>query len=342
MNKFFLYARFLLLEVPWNILQKHLLLMIATLFSMSLTYGYFSIEESIPLKILDSFLYAIFSIFILFTHEMGHYINARQYGVATTLPYFIPFPWISPFGTLGAFIRMKALPPDRRALFDISFWGPAMSFLWSIPVTLIGLNFSTIYQPPFYIEGYIVGNNGILFGSSILFDFLASLTLNQPDGTVVLLHPLAFAGWVGFFVTAINLFPIGQLDGGHIAYVFLGKRQKYIAYLFLAILIYLALEVSSGWTFWVIMLIALGIRHPPVRMIHPGFDLDKTRIRLGIASALIFLLCFIPEPVKPLRPEIDATETTNPVEDYGNGKFEKIRFNREDEKPARSPWKSSI
>jgi membrane-associated protease RseP (regulator of RpoE activity) len=282
--------------------RKHLIYLFLTLVSTTVTYYSFSSGITEASKIFSSLGYSIALIMILLSHEMGHYLHARKYSVTTTLPYFLPFPFLSPFGTLGAFIKMKTLPPNKRALFDISFWGPGMSFLVSLPFTILGLLFSTTAVSKYGADGFLVGKSGLVFGKSIIFDVLSRYLITLPEGHSIVLHPLAFAGWVGFFVTAINLFPIGQLDGGHIAYVFLGKRQKNIGYAFLAILIILAATVSTGWVLWIFLLIAMGIRHPVIRMQEPeSLPLDIQRARLGLSAAMIFIICFIPEPLKNLH-----------------------------------------
>jgi membrane-associated protease RseP (regulator of RpoE activity) len=311
-----------------EIWRKHIFLAVATFLSMTLTYYRFSYYPTGAEKLAGGILYTVVLVIILLSHEFGHYINAREYGVETTLPYFIPLPFLSPFGTLGAFIRMKSLPPDRRALFDISFWGPAMSFFTSLPAIVIGLYLSEKVPLNLNEPGVIIGDQPMIFGTSILFDLSIKLFTDIPEGYTLLLHPVAFAGWVGLFVTAINLFPIGQLDGGHIAYVFLGKRQVYIAYIFLGILIFLAVFVSPGWTFWVFMLIMMGLRHPPIRTTeHLGLvshisKIDKSRLRKGIFSIVIFIICFIPEPLKtPVKIDPQRTPAIKPGINKENFQF---------------------
>lgn len=309
-------------DIPAGVWRKHLFLFAATYISMTWTYYSYSLGGSILARLVDSFLYSSVLISILLAHELGHFIHARQYGVATTLPLFIPLPFFSPFGTLGAFIRMKSLPPDKRALFDISYWGPAMSFFTSIPAIVIGLLFSERVPLVTVKHGYLVGNSELMFGGSIIFDALARVLIQMPEDYTVLLHPVAFAGWVGLFVTAINLFPIGQLDGGHVAYVFLGKRQKYIAYLFFGILIFLALEVSPGWTFWIFMLFFMGLRHPNIRMLEAGIHLDKMRIRQGLLAGIFFIVCFIPEPIINFKiqsvPPVQMQQNDNEFQNFHN------------------------
>jgi len=337
-------------DIPIQIWQKHLLLFAATFFSMMWTYYSFSPHLQPWDKFLDGLMYSLTLIVILLSHELGHYMHARQYGVETTLPFFIPMPFLSPFGTLGAFIRMKSLPPDKRALFDISYWGPAMSFFTSIPAIIAGLLLSNSIPTNMPDAGLLVGKNDLVFGSSLLFEILIKIFVRIPDGYALVLHPVAFAGWVGLFVTAINLFPIGQLDGGHIAYVFLGKRQKYIAYLFFSLLVFLALSVSSGWMFWIFMLFMMGLKHPVTRILEAGIHVDKTRIRRSLLAAIIFIICFIPEPIKMnLRMQIPSPETRpndesqfrdyHEIKQNRNNKFTSNYFQKINFFSGQYPWK---
>ncbi len=298
---------------PPDVVQKHLFYFFMTGFSMFITYYSFSRGETTARRVWEAALYSACLLVILVSHEFGHYLQARKYRVEATLPFFIPMPFLSPFGTMGAFIRMKQIAPDRKALFDISFWGPGMSFLLSLPAVIIGILLSDTTPVNFETNGFLVGNTGMIFGNSILFDTFIQLMKDVPDGHALVLHPVAFAGWVGLFVTAINLFPIGQLDGGHIAYVFLGKRQQNIAYLFLAVLIFLAMEVSSAWILWVFLLIAMGIRHPIIRMRDARSHLDVNRVRLGLAAAMIFIISFIPEPLKMAPHDWEYREQKPPL-----------------------------
>ena len=317
------------LDIEPRLWRRHVFLFVATYISMTWTYYSHSLGTTIPGRLIESLLYSTVLSIILLSHELGHYIHARQYGVEATLPLFIPLPFLSPFGTLGAFIRMRSLPPDKRALFDISYWGPALSFFTSVPAIVIGLIFSDKVPVVTSQPGLLVGNNDMVFGTSLIFDFFIRLFIRIPEGYTILLNPVAFAGWVGLFVTAINLFPIGQLDGGHVAYVFLGKRQKYIAYLFFGALIFLALEVSHGWTFWVFMLFFMGLRHPNVRMMQAGVHLDKVRIRQGIMAAIMFVICFIPEPLKLTAEIMPQPVVAPPVEQEDFQMYHNINYQKD-------------
>lgn len=290
MLKHYQKVKALLVDIPRDEWTKHGVLFILTFLSTTATGLFMTDAQGLP-RLMLALSYSVPIMIILTGHEMGHYISARLYGVPVSLPYFIPLPFLSPFGTMGAFIRMRSMPPDRRSLFDIAFWGPAMSFFLSIPFLVIGLYLSEVHR--------ILPNfNGFIYGDSLLTKLAAGLFFNVPNGYEVYIHPMAFAAWAGFFVTAINLFPIGQLDGGHIAYAVLGKRQREISYLFLAILIFLSFEFS-GWFLWILILIFMGLNHPPLpsEYFH-NHPLDSKRKKMALFSAVMLILCFVPYPVQ--------------------------------------------
>ncbi|MDH5719915.1 MAG: site-2 protease family protein [Spirochaetia bacterium] len=276
-------------ETPFNTLRNHILLFIVTFFSATFTQYALINEENEIKKILLSLSYSVPVMIILFSHEMGHYLFARRNNVEVTLPYFIPFPFLNQIGTLGAYIRMRTLPPDRASLFDIAFWGPAMSFLLSIPVTIIGLLLAE--NSPVVSE-----SAEFHFGTPYIIDILAKLFTNFSETDYLVSHPMVFAGWVGFLVTAINLFPIGQLDGGHIAYAFFGKRQKNVSFLFMVIIFILSFEFA-GWLFFAAMIyIMVGLRHPPIYEHHIE-KLNLKRKKMALLSVLMLTLCFMPVPI---------------------------------------------
>jgi membrane-associated protease RseP (regulator of RpoE activity) len=234
---------------------------------------------------------------VLGLHELGHYLAARRYRLNVTLPYFIPFPTI--IGTLGAVIRMKSPIHHRRMLMDIGVAGPIMSFLVSIPVTYFGL-----LNSHFEAVDAAAGAGSIHLGSSLVFHFLSVLALGTPpEGYDVVLHPVAFAGWVGFFVTALNLIPIGQLDGGHIIYSLIGPLQKKVSTVIFILLLALGgLSLLGtgwpGWFLWAVLIFFLArIPHPPV--IDEEVPLGRGRRVVGIIALVIFLLTFIPNPIQP-------------------------------------------
>lgn len=295
--------------IPAEKLFRHSLFFVLTFLSVFLT-GYYMGDPSYGPLWLQGISYAVPLMVILGSHEMGHYCQARRYGIDVTLPFFIPLPVISPFGTLGAYIQMKSAPESRRALFDVAFWGPAMSFILSVPVTIWGLALSQVHPVPEDYSGYV-------FGDSLLFRFLVNLFFTIPEGSDVFIHPMAFAGWAGLFVTAINLLPVGQLDGGHISYAALGENSKFVAGLTMAVMVVVA-YFYPGWLFWVLLLFFLGVRHPrqssPLYMI----PLDRGRKVMAVLSALVFVLTFIPFPLQVKQPAENPGVEVQPEQEKKN------------------------
>jgi hypothetical protein len=242
-----------------------------------------------PLNLGDLLLGVPFSfalLLILGSHELGHYLTARRYGVDATLPYFLPIPHPL-MGTMGAFIRIKSPIPNRQALIRLGVAGPLTGFVFAVPTVIVGLMLS---KPVLLQEA----QGSLPLGSSLLFGWLSQLRFpHLPAGYDVSLHPLAFAGWLGFFVTALNLIPVGQLDGGHIAYVALGRYRRLFQYLVLMAMVGLGF-LWSGWFFWGILVLILGLGHPPTQdEITPMRASDKL---LMLAAVIIFALTFIPAP----------------------------------------------
>lgn len=230
---------------------------------------------------------------ILGAHEMGHYFVARRYHVHASLPFFLPsFP---PLGTFGAFISMRDPIPNRRALLDIGVSGPLVGFAIAIPVTLAGLGLSAAspVAPLDPTEGVQ------LIQASLLFDFL-SYFFPLPTGYA--LHPLAFAGWVGLFVTAINLLPAGQLDGGHVARALLGRNQHYLSWLAVGALFIMG-TMYFGWFIFAFLIMTLGLRHPPP--LNDLTRLDPLRKVVGVAAIVILFLTFIPVPFTFVPARVD-------------------------------------
>ncbi|MDR2017371.1 MAG: site-2 protease family protein [Syntrophobacterales bacterium] len=236
--------------------------------------------------------YSIPLMTILLSHEMGHYFMSRHYGMPATLPYFIPFP-LSPFGTLGAIIKVKGSITNKRALFDIGAAGPLAGFIAAVPFAMLGIKWSTIQivapDAPF-----------VRLGDPLIFQILQHLIVGEiPTGYDLVLHPIGYAGWVGFFITALNLLPVGQLDGGHVLYAVFGEKSKWI---FITVVIALGLTAifyNPGWLLLVILLIIFGRRHPqPADM---ETELDSQRKALAFVILLIFLLSFTPAPFPQLN-----------------------------------------
>ncbi len=231
---------------------------------------------------------------ILGTHEMGHYLACRYYGVDASLPYFIPAPAFFFTGTLGAVIRIRQRVPTKRMLFDIGAAGPIAGFVVVVPALFLGLSLSRVVPEP---DDLVV----FTLGEPLLFQFAAWLIWGEaPSGYTINLHPVGLAAWFGLLVTAINLFPIAQLDGGHISYATLGSRSTAVTLGSTLIIIVLAAFVSLSWAFWallmILMLLAFGPRHP--RTLDDHIPLDRTRRWIALGTLIIFVLCFTPAPLE--------------------------------------------
>jgi membrane-associated protease RseP (regulator of RpoE activity) len=223
---------------------------------------------------------------ILVTHEFGHYLLSRIHRVPASFPLFIPGPPHF-IGTFGAIIRMRGPIMNRKALFDIGVAGPIAGFLVAVVALVIGLRLSKV------VDGGTAF--GIHLGEPLLLQFSTWLVLGPlPPNADVLLHPVAFAAWFGLFVTSLNLIPIGQLDGGHVAFALLGKRQRTMALAILPILMVLGLVGWPGWFLWAGLASFVGLAHPPVR--DPQAALGKTRIWVGWLALAIFVVTFAPIP----------------------------------------------
>ena len=228
---------------------------------------------------------------ILGCHEMGHYFACRYYRVDASLPYFLPAPFLT--GTLGAFIRIRQPIPTKRMLFDIGVAGPIAGFLVVVPTLFLGLSLSRVLPLP-------TDFTGIELGEPLLFRLAAWLIWGDtPAGYSLNLHPMAFAAWFGLLATALNLFPIGQLDGGHISYATLGSRSTLVTIGATVLTILLTFR-SPSWIAWavliVVMMVTMGPRHP--RTLDHHIPLDRTRVWVAVGALTMFILCFTPVPVE--------------------------------------------
>jgi membrane-associated protease RseP (regulator of RpoE activity) len=215
---------------------------------------------------------------ILLAHEFGHYIAALVHGVDASLPYFLPSPFM---GTFGAFIRVRTPIYSKRALFDIGVAGPLAGFVFILPAMAIGLAFSKV------IPG-IAHHGDLQFGVSTLQWILSHAIFPGVRVGDICLHPIARAAWVGVFMTAMNLLPIGQLDGGHVLYSFFPRRHKLVSKLLCVAMLPLGI-FWLGWTFWGAVLLLIGRRHPSI---YDPANLGPERRRLGWIVLAVFLLCF--------------------------------------------------
>ena len=284
----------------------HIVLFVLTFITTAMA-GAFQVGAdpiSDPRTIRAGFPFAVTLLSILMIHELGHYFLSRVHGVRATLPYFIPAP---PFliGTFGAFIRMKSPPPSRRALFDVGAAGPWAGLCVAIPAVLVGLRLSEV-RPLAMNEG------GLVLGDSILFSFLTRLALGvTPDNATILLHPVALAGWFGLFVTFLNLLPVGQLDGGHVAYAMFGRWHRWVSRAFVIVIAVLGFHGWQGWFVWVVLLMLIGLDHPPTR--DPVTTLDPRRRLAGWLTVAAFVVTFMAEPISLSQPAPEFEGERTPV-----------------------------
>jgi len=272
-------------------------------------------------------IYSICVMTILLAHEFGHFLQAVRYHVPASLPFLIPMP-LPPLGTMGAVIGMPANIWNRRALFDIGITGPLAGLVPTAIFTVIGLHHATIVE---------VQGGALMLGEPLLFRWLGSLILGPvPEGQTIMIGPMAMAGWVGFFITALNLIPIGQLDGGHVLYAILRRRAHTAATLLLFGAIGGAIFFQlTGWTLMLLLLIWMGPHHPPTA--NDRLPLGKGRVALGWITLMFVPLGFTPVPfsqeppqppppvegeqivyrpltrMSPTSAQIDRNETTNAV-----------------------------
>lgn len=213
-----------------------------------------------------------------------------------SLPFFLPFPF-SPFGTLGAVIKMEGPLSTRKALFDTGVAGPLTSLILSIPAIAIGLKFSTLIPSAEVREGTL------RLADPFLFSSIQRLVLGEIPGNVdVMLHPIGYAGWVGLFVTALNLFPVGQLDGGHIAYALFGRKSRAIFLIAIAVMGVITIFYNPGWILMLILMILFGFRHP--MPLDDQTPIDGKRKAIGGLMFLVFVLSFTPSPFPQFAEEI--------------------------------------
>ncbi|OJX46194.1 MAG: hypothetical protein BGO78_04755 [Chloroflexi bacterium 44-23] len=305
----------------------NIILFIATLLSVWFTGGLLALEsldqgstwDLIKAIFLDGWPFAVSLIAILGAHEMGHFFAGRYHKVNVTLPYFIPLPVISPFGTMGAFINMRGIPKNKKQLFDIGIAGPLSGLLIAIPVLFIGLSLSKVLPLPTVIGN---GNAFQMEGNSLLYLLMKYITfgklLPQPvdfgnvspflywlryfftgqpmplGGLDVNLHPVAWAGWAGILVTSLNLIPIGQLDGGHILSTMVGKNSRKI-FSFLLVLMVILGFAWNGWWLWAFLLFFLN--KIPSQVADEITPLDRKRKMLAAFMLIVFILVFIPVPL---------------------------------------------
>ena len=231
--------------------------------------------------------YSLALMITLGAHELGHFLQARRYGVPASLPYFLPMP-LSPIGTMGAVIAMHPGMGNRRSLFDIAISGPLAGLVPALAFSVIGLRLSQVVPA--------VGAGTVSLGEPLLFHWLSLAIFGQlPPGHDILLHPVAFAGWVGIFITALNLIPISQLDGGHMLYALLRRKAHILATLLLAAAAVAVVVYGYwGWTLMLALLCLIGPNHPPTA--DDTVPLGAGRVLLGWLTLLFVFVGFTPTP----------------------------------------------
>jgi Zn-dependent protease len=271
---------------------------------------------------------------ILTGHELGHYFSARYYGVPVSLPFFIPLP-IPPLGTMGAFIVMKGRTVNRRQMLTVGAAGPLVGFVLAVPILILGLSLSTV-EPMVALEP---GAGVLLEGNSLLYLFLkfalfgqvlpgsgaapadlvaflgevgAALTGTYPidRGYDVFIHSVALAGWAGLLVTAFNLLPAGQLDGGHVLYSLVGQRASILTWPIIGLLLFLGIFFWQGWLIWAALIFFFGQSHPDP--LDDVTRLDTSRKIVAVAVLCIFVLTFSLLPLRQVTGDMPAVESGNP------------------------------
>jgi membrane-associated protease RseP (regulator of RpoE activity) len=280
--------------IPRQRVWIHVVLFVATVVTTLLAGAQLAAQKPEEMLTMEGLLrglaYAGPLLLILLTHEMAHYLAARRHGVEVSLPYFIPAPPV-PFiiGTFGAFIRIRGPIRSRNALIDIGASGPIAGLCVAIPVLAIGLLLSEVKPLP---------DNALSLqeGDSLLY-LIAKWTVfgDIPPGHDVQLHPAAFAGWLGLFVTCLNLIPVGQMDGGHIAYGLLGENARHVTQFIPFALAALGIVGWMGWLIWGALLLLLGVGHPPIENPQP---LGRRRIWVSALAAVLLIATFVPMPLR--------------------------------------------
>jgi len=247
-------------------------------------------RETFATHLWEGIQFTVSLLAILLAHELGHYFMARRFGVAVTLPYLIPFP-LSLFGTMGAIIRIKDIPPNRRALLMIGAAGPLAGVIVGVPILLLGISLSKVQALP-------PGGGYLLEGNSILYGLLKYVVHGQwlPSGGVDMdMHPIAFAGWAGLFVTSLNLIPAGQLDGGHAARALFGEKTRFLTW---GLIIALALLgfLWQGWWLWAMLIFLFSLRQvEPLDALSP---LKRRELTIAAVLLILFVLTFTPIPLR--------------------------------------------
>ncbi len=256
-------------------------------FDWDLSWTFFRDLARHPGQLLQGVPFSFTLLTILLAHELGHYFTCRHYGIDATYPYFIAAPTL--IGTLGAFIRIKSPFVNRRELFDVGISGPIAGFVLAIPALIAAIFLSRGTMPA-------ATPDSITLGSPLAAILLTKLLRSGVSPAEVILHPVGCAAWVGFFATALNLLPVGQLDGGHILYSVLGEKYRWFSRGFFLVLVPLGIFGWHGWLVWAVILFFLGLRHP--RVIDPDVPIGRKRMILAVVAAIMLALTFLPTPLR--------------------------------------------
>jgi membrane-associated protease RseP (regulator of RpoE activity) len=269
----------------------HLALLVATFLTTTIAGGTFSESGGLMGKgaFADGLAFSVPLLLILGMHELGHYVMCRRYGLAATLPYFIPSPFLNMIGTFGALIRIKEPIRDKKSLIDVGAAGPLTGFLVCLPFLFYGV---TLAKP---ISG-VPREGTVYFDYPLIVRFAQKLTGTPPYTSAgVHEHPVFMAAWFGLLVTALNLLPVGQLDGGHVLRALAGRRQPLVSLIVIALAAASAFRGMTWAIFALVTALLVGIRHPPVE--DDDQPLDYGRTLLALACLGVFLLCFSLVPI---------------------------------------------
>ncbi len=254
-------------------------------FNIDDTYGYLLSWQE-PRYLLQGLPFSLTLIGVLLTHEMGHFLTARYYHVDASLPYFLPVPTL--IGTFGAFIRIRSAIVSKRILFDVGIAGPLAGFAALILPMIVGVSLSKV------VPG-IATSGDVEFGTPLLLRLIEMAKFPGIPSSDIYLHPMARGAWVGVMATSLNLLPIGQLDGGHILYAFLGDRMKYFSWFLVLVFLPMGYFFAYSWWFWAAILFFFGMKHPSIVDHTP---IGPTRSRLAVLALFVLVLCFTPSPIR--------------------------------------------
>lgn len=293
-------------KIPLNELIRHLLLFLATVITTTIAgaiFPYLLLDAELSqiyhilttsaVPIINGLLFSFTLLVILGMHELGHYLACRYYGITASLPYFIPIPPPLGIGTLGAFIRIKSPIQTRKALFDVGLSGPLAGFIFAVPAAIVGIYYSHA-NPSGHPEAPII------FHQPLLFVLISKILGVSED---IAWNPVWFACWVGMLATALNLLPVGQLDGGHVVYALFGKQGHRaiaiaitLSQIATATIAYLTYNWAGGFIYSIMLIVLLVLRHPQVT--DEEAPLGRGRKIFGLIALIVFTLSFMPAPIK--------------------------------------------